>query len=229
MAQITLQILNGLERGYIYRNIPTPLSIGREDENTIRLNDERVSRFHAKIQDDSGQVILTDLDSTNGTRVNGTPVQIRVLKAGDQIAVGKSLLLFGSPEELAARRSGLDRSTEGMGAVESGTLTLSGELPHEPTIKQDIPELEDSDVEIQEMESPFPDGPPSLPQDLRPRHAAVLYDLLTYLHHEVSQIVESGEEHAGQQMSVPWGEWQRLVQLQMNLALYQRELADPDR
>lgn len=229
MALITLQILNGLERGYIYRNIPTPLSIGREDENNIRLNDERVSRFHAKIQDDSGQIILTDLDSTNGTRVNGTPVQIRVLKAGDQIALGKSLLLFGSPEELAARRNGLDRSTEGLGSIDSGTMTVSGQLPQNPILQPDSQDMQDSDVDIEEVESPFPDGPPALPRDLRPRHAAVMYDLLTYLHHEISQIVDAGEEHAGQQMSIPWGEWQRLVQLQMNLALYQRELADPER
>lgn len=228
MALITLQILNGLERGFVYRNIPTPLTIGREDENTIRLNDERVSRFHAKIQDDSGQVILTDLDSTNGTRVNGTPVQIRVLKLGDQIAVGKSLLLFGSPEELTSRRNSLDRSTEGMGNPERGSPTLSGRS-RQDAAQGDIADDESaSDVDVQEADAPFPDGPPNLPQDLRPRHAAVVYDLLTYLHHEVSEVVDAGEEHSGQVMTVPWSEWQRLIQLQMNLALYQRQLADPE-
>jgi hypothetical protein len=43
-----------------------------------RLSAERVSRFHAKVQFDNGEVILTDLESTNGTRVNGNVVQIRM-------------------------------------------------------------------------------------------------------------------------------------------------------
>ena len=85
MARITLQLIEGLERGRVYSEVTTPVTIGREDDNTIRLNDERVSRFHAKIQEDGGRVILTDLESTNGTRVNGHPVQMRVLQIGDQL------------------------------------------------------------------------------------------------------------------------------------------------
>ena len=74
----------------------------------LRLNDERVSRFHAKIQLDSDDFILTDLESTNGTRVNGTVVQIRRLRYGDRVAVGRSLLLFGSNEEIAARIASME-------------------------------------------------------------------------------------------------------------------------
>src|SRR5204863_3115894 len=93
----------GVDRGRIYRELPTPLTIGREEGNLLRLNDERVSRFHAKIQQDNGDVILTDLESTNGTRVNGNVVQIRRLRIGDRISVGRSLLLFGSNEQIHAR------------------------------------------------------------------------------------------------------------------------------
>src|SRR2546430_7577561 len=103
MANATFQVLEGVDKGRVFRNLPTPVTIGREEGNVLRLNDERVSRFHAKIQFDNGEVILTDLESTNGTRVNGNVVQIRRLRPGDRIGVGRSPLLFGSDQEIAAR------------------------------------------------------------------------------------------------------------------------------
>src|SRR5213593_1051984 len=103
MAKITFQVLEGVDRGRVYRELPTPVTIGREEGNLLRLNDERVSRYHAKVQCDNNEIILTDLESTNGTRVNGTVVQIRRLRPGDRVGVGRSLLLFGSDEEIHAR------------------------------------------------------------------------------------------------------------------------------
>ncbi|MEM9701938.1 MAG: FHA domain-containing protein, partial [Planctomycetota bacterium] len=58
-AHVTLQVLEGLERGRTFRDLPVPFTIGREEENVVRLNDERVSRFHAKVQGDGERVILT--------------------------------------------------------------------------------------------------------------------------------------------------------------------------
>src|SRR5712691_10124398 len=110
MAKATFQILEGVDKGRVFRDLPTPVTIGREEGNLLRLNDERISRFHAKVQVDSDDFILTDLESTNGTRVNGTVVQIRRLRFGDRVAVGRSLLLFGSNEEIAARVSSLEKA-----------------------------------------------------------------------------------------------------------------------
>ena len=101
MGQLTLQIIEGLEAGRVHRDLNTPIHIGREEDNHVQLNDERVSRFHAKIQADSGRFILTDLESTNGTRVNGHPIQTRTLRPGDQISIGRCLLVVGAPEVLA--------------------------------------------------------------------------------------------------------------------------------
>src|SRR3954451_6356785 len=103
MPAVTFQVLEGIDKGRVFREMATPVTIGREEGNVLRLNDERVSRFHAKIQSDNGEVILTDLESTNGTRVNGNVVQIRRLRPGDRIGLGRSLLLFGSQEEISAR------------------------------------------------------------------------------------------------------------------------------
>src|SRR5207253_7314620 len=91
----------------VFRDLSIPITIGREEGNILRLNDERVSRFHAKVQVDNGEIILTDLDSTNGTRVNNNVIQIRRLRAGDRVGIGRSLLLFGSEEEIAARQAAL--------------------------------------------------------------------------------------------------------------------------
>src|SRR5438874_12615331 len=87
MPELTFQVLDGVDRGRVFRNLPTPITIGREEGNMLRLNDERVSRYHAKVQFDNEDVILTDLDSTNGTRINGNPVQIRRLRPGDRVGV----------------------------------------------------------------------------------------------------------------------------------------------
>src|SRR5215470_1235804 len=108
MTKVTFQVLEGVDKGRIFRELPIPLTIGREEGNLLRLNDERVSRFHAKVQQDNGDIILTDLESTNGTRVNGAIVQIRRLRAGDRIGIGRSLLLFASNEEIAARIATID-------------------------------------------------------------------------------------------------------------------------
>ncbi|MCA9239750.1 MAG: FHA domain-containing protein, partial [Planctomycetales bacterium] len=67
MTYVTLRVLDGSDRGREYRNLKLPLTIGREEGNTVQLNDERISRFHIKIQEDQDKVVLTDLESTNGT------------------------------------------------------------------------------------------------------------------------------------------------------------------
>src|SRR5437588_522921 len=75
MPLVTFRVLEGIDKGRIFRDLPTPVTVGREEGNMLRLNDERVSRFHAKVQFDNNETILTDLESTNGTRVNGNVIQ----------------------------------------------------------------------------------------------------------------------------------------------------------
>ena len=103
MHTITLRVLDGADRGRVFDNLEPPVTIGREEGNTIQLNDERISRFHVKVQEDNGRLVLTDLDSTNGTKVNGEDMQLRILRFGDMVSVGRSVLLFGSRDEIAGR------------------------------------------------------------------------------------------------------------------------------
>src|SRR6185295_6702691 len=110
MAKITFQVLEGVDKGRVFRELPIPVTIGREEGNVLRLNDERVSRFHAKVQLDDDDYILTDLESTNGTRVNGSVVNIRRLRFGDRVSVGRSILMFGSNDEIAERMAQIESS-----------------------------------------------------------------------------------------------------------------------
>ena len=87
-------------RTALYLTNDQTVTIGREEGNTIQLNDERVSRFHVKIQEDNRQLVLTDLESTNGTRVNDTPVTAHRLLDGDrEVDVHRSGPLIGCAAE----------------------------------------------------------------------------------------------------------------------------------
>ena len=67
----------------------------------VQLNDERISRYHVKIQEDDGRMVITDLDSTNGTRINGHACNLKILRYGDTISVGRTVLLVGTREQIA--------------------------------------------------------------------------------------------------------------------------------
>jgi hypothetical protein len=70
------------------------VTIGRLPECAVALDDPNVSRRHAQIRREGGQVIVVDLGSTNGTKVNGVPVRQQQLTPGDTITVGSTTLRF---------------------------------------------------------------------------------------------------------------------------------------
>lgn len=69
------------------------LTIGRAEGNGIVLRDPSVSRHHARINVRHRALVLTDLESTNGTRVNGVRISEVALGAGDRIEIGEAVLL----------------------------------------------------------------------------------------------------------------------------------------
>jgi transcriptional regulator with GAF, ATPase, and Fis domain len=89
-----LMAVSGSLRGTV-RHLPDEqMSIGRSQSNHLRLDDPAVSRHHCTIQSENGRYDLTDLDSHNGTFVNGIPVRRKALQHGDAIRVGRCDLLF---------------------------------------------------------------------------------------------------------------------------------------
>ena len=74
------------------------VTLGRATDNGLVLADGRVSRHHGRISVRRGTLVYTDLQSTNGSRVNGTSVDEVVLGVGDRIEVGDTLLVIEAVE-----------------------------------------------------------------------------------------------------------------------------------
>jgi hypothetical protein len=211
MALVTLSVLEGLERGRVFRNLSTPVTIGREEVNTVQLNDERISRLHAKLQEDQGAILFTDLNSTNGSRINGHPVQIRVLRPGDQLQLGRCTLLFGSLEEIRERARNLGipmlpRQRSAAGEASEIPAAMAGAA---------------GDVD-QGMLPLFCGERPPLPDGLSPLQRARMSDLLMYVHEILQLIVNDARETDEDRRSVvfAWQRFQNLLLLQQDLAVW---------
>ena len=89
-----LELVSGTESGKVVPLQAPTLVIGRGAEADLRLTDTGVSRRHAELHVDEDAVSLTDLQSTNGTTVNGQRVGHVVLADGDRISIGGTVLLY---------------------------------------------------------------------------------------------------------------------------------------
>lgn len=75
--------------------LTSPLTIlGRGTDCDLRLVDQGVSRHHAEIRVEDGEVVLVDLGSTNGTFVNGQPIRRVALTDGTRVTLGRTTLVF---------------------------------------------------------------------------------------------------------------------------------------
>jgi predicted component of type VI protein secretion system len=70
------------------------LVIGRIADCDLHIDDHKASRRHAKLVVEAGVVEIEDLGSSNGTLLNGKPVTRRVLRPGDEIQIGKTVLTY---------------------------------------------------------------------------------------------------------------------------------------
>lgn len=100
-----LYVLQGPDRGRTFKTPDEPSVLGRQSEN-VPLTDRTVSRRHARLVPSNGAWVLEDMDSANGTYVNGIRLDKPVrLKDGDQIKIGSTLLVYGG--DVAEPRSGM--------------------------------------------------------------------------------------------------------------------------
>lgn len=101
MARATLLVIQGVEPGLRVDVDDAPVGLGRGPQNELRLLDTEASRTHARIVVKDGHFTLTDLGSSNGTFVNGRVIRTHSLLDGDQIQIGRSVLLFSQVREPA--------------------------------------------------------------------------------------------------------------------------------
>jgi diguanylate cyclase (GGDEF)-like protein len=93
-------VIYGPELGKRVQLGTAPFEIGRSSKNDLFLDQESISRHHARITFDGTQYWVQDLKSTNGTFVNDAPVKEQRLRDGDQIRIGRSILKFMTGENI---------------------------------------------------------------------------------------------------------------------------------
>jgi pSer/pThr/pTyr-binding forkhead associated (FHA) protein len=217
MCRLTLRIVQGADRGKVFSDIKPPITIGREEGNSIQLNDERISRFHCKIQEDNDHLVLTDLESTNGTRVNGQDCQLRILRYGDIISVGRSMLLFGTHDQIASRVQESLTAIENPKGAKTADEDDLADFDLAPGLAESVRALRDLNQ------------PPPLPDRLSPSQAAQLAELFEYFHSRVGEVVDSvqvNEKRA--KIDIDLATWQLMLQMYSRLAELIRGIADPD-
>ncbi|MBQ9454710.1 MAG: FHA domain-containing protein [Thermoguttaceae bacterium] len=223
---ISLRIIDGTDKGKEFNDLPLPVSLGREAQNTIRLHDEKVSRYHCKIQEDGGEIILTDIESTNGTLLNGQPIHIALIHAGDLIAVGQSLIIVGKRKEIVRRLAVLDDLQ-----IEDAALRLlvAEDSPEFLPINL-INEMENYSYDIQDaLKRLHSIAPPELPSSLSAAQTARLADLLAYVQLRMKMILEKARtSKTTNRVSLNPREWQSFLDLFSRLTDYYKRLTQPE-
>jgi hypothetical protein len=105
------------------------VSLGRNLDNDIIVDDARVSRHHAQLRRRYERYVIYDLGSTGGTSVNGYPVQECVLEAGDVISLAGVEIIYGEDTPTPASPP---RGTSDTPSLRRSVLSETGELPSIP-------------------------------------------------------------------------------------------------
>ncbi|MGD0770658.1 MAG: ATP-binding protein [Tepidisphaeraceae bacterium] len=127
---LTLLVLQGPDKGRRFELPDAPVLIGR-DSRQLPITDNTVSRQHAELLPDDGNWILKDMGSSNGSYVNGIRVNNRLpLKLGDQIRVGRTLMVFGA-------QPGVSRTSGGNVALAGVEAGMDSSIMHTITSADD--------------------------------------------------------------------------------------------
>ena len=127
---LPLKVLQGPDRDMKFEVTRDMAFVGRDPECDIAVNDTKVSRQHAILELADGTWVIRDLGSANGTYVNGRKISKPMpLKLGDQVRVGRSLLLVGG-EQAASRLAPVD---VGRVSLDRGQLVDSAIMTALPT------------------------------------------------------------------------------------------------
>jgi len=97
------------------------ITIGRNTDNDLVIMDPLVSSYHVQIQSIDGQILISDLKSSNGTFVNNMKITEVFLNIGDEIVIGKHVIRLQSGKD---KEPSIDRSIKS---------TKDVPIPHEDT------------------------------------------------------------------------------------------------
>jgi DNA-binding CsgD family transcriptional regulator len=100
----TLHFSEGSLAGRVVRLDRDVATLGRRDDNAYVVPDPRVSRVHAEVRREASAVIITDLGSSAGTKVNGQAVDgPKVVRHGDRVSFGPVTAIFEDPAAASER------------------------------------------------------------------------------------------------------------------------------
>ncbi|WP_153555698.1 ATP-binding protein [Roseimaritima sediminicola] len=131
----SLFVIRGRDQGRHF-NLPRgPQTIGRDPKAGIQLLDSEVSREHAVISSEDGlQYQIRDLNSSNGTEVNGAEVAEQVLRSGDRIQIGQTLMIFtGSSQPTSLQAAHSVAIVQRAAASEPSKIVSSADLSKGPS------------------------------------------------------------------------------------------------
>ncbi len=110
-----LRVKNGPSKGMTFEIGEQPLLIGRDQSCSIQIMDKGASRQHAEVFRIGEMCFIRDLESRNGTFVNDARLDEELLREGDRIQIGATILVFESSEAPKAAVSALEFSEEEIG------------------------------------------------------------------------------------------------------------------
>jgi two-component system NtrC family sensor kinase len=93
----SLFVIRGNDQGVRFELEDKILRLGRDRSSGLQLHDTEVSRQHAELRRDGDDFVISDLQSSNGTFVNGHRVKQHELVSGDQVRLGTTLMLYTGP------------------------------------------------------------------------------------------------------------------------------------
>ncbi|MBX5482533.1 MAG: FHA domain-containing protein [Myxococcaceae bacterium] len=175
---IHLEVLSGPDQGRTKRFRGVRMVVGRTEGCDFKLTDNSVSRRHLELVVSDRGVMLRDLGSGNGTRVNGQRVNEKLLQDGDEIAIGQTRFRFvdelsarkkKEAEEAAAAKAAEAGEEDAPGAEEDGAAAESEEAPADVGDGDDeAPADEEADEESgEEEDAADEDAPKAKPRARR--------------------------------------------------------------
>ena len=177
--------------------------------------------YKRQIQQDHEDLVLTDLESTNGSKVNNEEVQLRILRFGDLITIGRSTLIFGTRVEINERLERLSGSSKVDGR-DGGSKDGSKHSSEKVAVQDDWQDDPNYQLSLLDLD------PPKLPERMSPGQAAQLSELIEFLHMHLRQVVSDVDlDHRKKKVELTPKQWQKILDAQSRLAEYLRKISNP--
>jgi pSer/pThr/pTyr-binding forkhead associated (FHA) protein len=131
MPELILEIVEGGDAGR-QTQLADAIEIGRDESTNLALDDDQASRRHARVSAQGDLAVVEDLGSTNGTYVNGQPIEgPRVVRPGDRIRVGLTIIELRTAQEVQRQPSAVQPVPQ-MTRLSQGVLEPVAERELEP-------------------------------------------------------------------------------------------------